>query len=315
MLKYLIIQLCDTAPLFCHYNNVNSGKNLISVDNLKAGIRFSMKENLNVQFFYPDYELPNEYKELINYVDHTDVVSYWNKDEELRENADYIVIDSWLDVGDHLKADKEYVLRTSKQDFFDNYKKLIEALPKTHRINVVFSDVYDFKETDFNTYKKKLSEISDCLLEEYKIGKSPLTNILTDRMMISGMNNCNAGVETITLAPDGKFYICPAFYLEGGESIGDLKHGVDIKNQNLLKLEYAPICRVCDAYQCKRCVWLNKELTLELNTPSREQCIMAHLERNESQHLLNKIRENGEFMPEISIKDIDYLDPFDKVKQ
>lgn len=213
MLKYLIIYLCDTAPLFCHYN-VNTNSNLISIERLKSGILFGMKNNLNIQFFYPDYELSTEYKELIDSVDHIDVVSYWNKDQQLRENADYIIIDSWLDVTSNLQINKDYIIRTSKRDFFDNYNKLIEVLPKVHRMNVVFSDIYEFQESDFKTYSKILSEISDSLVEEYRNGKSPLTNLLTDRMMISSMNNCNAGDEVITLAPDGRFYICPAFYLE-----------------------------------------------------------------------------------------------------
>ena len=81
------------------------------------------------------------------------------------------------------------------------------------------------------------------------------------------MNNCGAGDTTITLAPDGKFYIRPAFYLTDevdalgrlNYSIGDLQNGMNIKNSQLYKLDYAPLCRQCDAYQCKRCIWLNRK--------------------------------------------------------
>jgi len=51
---------------------------------------------------------------------------------------------------------------------------------------------------------------------------------------------------------------------------------------------------------------------LEVNTPSHEQCVVAHLERNASQNLLTSIRKHGVFLPEMQIKEIDYLDPFDK---
>ena len=132
-------------------------------------------------------------------------------------------------------------------------------------------------------------------------------------MMLEKMNNCGAGDSNITLAPNGKFYVCPAFYYENEENcIGDLKHGLDIKNPQLYKLNFAPICRHCDAYQCKRCIWLNRKITLEVNTPSHEQCVVAHLERNTSRELLENIRKHGMFMPDIEIKEIDYLDPFDK---
>ena len=128
------------------------------------------------------------------------------------------------------------------------------------------------------------------------------------------MNNCNAGEKSITLAPNGKFYTCPAFYYDNiDESIGDVESGLNIKNQKLYKIECAPICRRCDAFQCKRCIWLNRTNTFEVNTPSHEQCVVAHLERNASRKLLQNIRKHGIFLPEQEeIKEIDYLDPFEK---
>ena len=92
-----------------------------------------------------------------------------------------------------------------------------------------------------------------------------------------------------------------------------MEEGLDIKNPQLYKLDHAPICRNCDAYQCKRCVWLNRKTTLEVNTPSHEQCVVAHLERNASSKLLNNIRLHGSFLTEQEeIKEIDYIDPYEK---
>ena len=168
-------------------------------------------------------------------------------------------------------------------------------------------------DADFVKYEEMLSSLSKDIEKLYVEGKAPQLNLLTDRMMLNQMNNCGAGETTITLAPNGKFYICPSFYYEdNADSIGNLEQGFDIKNKQLYKLEYAPICRHCDAYQCKRCIWLNRKTTLEVNTPSHEQCVLAHLERNTSRELLNSIRKHGTFLPEQEeIKEIDYLDPFD----
>ena len=151
------------------------------------------------------------------------------------------------------------------------------------------------------------------------MSKNVQLNLLTDRIMLTAMNNCNAGWESIALAPNGKFYACPAFYQtkcqtaidETDVSIGDLHQGVNIKNPQLYKLSHAPLCRNCDAYHCKRCVWLNRKTTFEINTPGHEQCVVAHIERNVSRELLTNIRKHGTFMPEINIKEIDYLDPFE----
>ena len=186
-------------------------------------------------------------------------------------------------------------------------------LSKTPRLNIVITDVESFTDEDFETYKNILAELAKYVEEFYMSGKSVQLNVLTDRIMLSQMNNCGAGDTSITLAPNGKFYICPAFYYDDEtDSVGDLEHGLNIKNQQLYKLEYAPICRRCDAWQCKRCIWLNRKTTLEENTPSHEQCVLGYLERNASREMLQNIRRHGTFMPDTEINEIDYLDPFDK---
>lgn len=314
MLKYLVIQLDDTATSFCHYSVSKTERKLISQDNLRSGVLFAMKENLNIQFVYPDYTLPTEYGEIIESIDHVKIVSSRCEDVALKEAADIVVFNGWSDIDDYLwSAEKAYVLRTSKADLFEKYAELAAVLGKVGRLNVVITDAETFKDEDIEAYKQVLSALSGNIEKLYLDGKSPQLNLLTDRMMLKAMNNCNAGDETVTLAPDGKFYVCPAFYFEQAYSIGTPADGTDIKNPQLYKLAYAPICRHCDAWQCKRCVWLNRKTTLEVNTPSHEQCVIAHLERNASKELLQNIRKHGTFLPEKEdIKEIDYLDPFDK---
>ena len=87
MLRYLVILLDDTSTSYCHYTNEKTEHNLISLENLKAGILFAMKENLMIQFVYPDYELPIKYKEAIHSIDHSKIVPISSK-----EQGDIIVI-------------------------------------------------------------------------------------------------------------------------------------------------------------------------------------------------------------------------------
>ena len=329
MLQYLIILLDDTSTSFCHYDNNNVKSRLISLEDLKAGIFYAMKENLMIQFVYPDFDLTREYQEVINTIDHSTIVSSLCKNSALKDNADVVVMHDWTAI-ERMKFDTDisYVLRTTKSDLFDRYRFLMPVIGKVSRLNIIITDVESFKDDDFEIYKNVLSSLSTEIEKLYVEGKSPQLNLLTDRMMLDKMNNCNAGWENITLAPDGKFYVCPAFYhaqqadgsetsisevCEKGFSIGDLKSGLDIKNPHLYRLDHAKLCRNCDAYQCKRCIWLNRKTTCEVNTPSHEQCVVAHLERNASRLLLNNIRKYGSFLPENEeIKEIDYLDPFDK---
>ena len=302
MLQYLIILLDDTSISFCHYENVKTERRLIPIETLKQGTRFGMMENLMIQYVYPDYELPAEYDEVIGSIDHSKI-------KPTKEDADVWVVDGIKDV----KADIPVVWRTDNQTLFDSEADIVSTLQSVPRLNVVLTDVETFNDDDFAGYKDFLEGLSAKIEQMYVDGKASQLNILTDRMMLKEMNNCGAGDSSITLAPNGRFYVCPAFYLaDEADSIGDLEHGLDIKNAQLYKLQYAPICRHCDAWQCKRCIWLNRKMTFEVNTPSHEQCVMAHLERNASRELLQNIRKHGTFLPEQEdIKEIDYLDPFD----
>jgi len=301
MLQYLVILLDDTSVSYCHCDNLYTERHLISLDDLRSGILFAMKQNLMIQFVYPDYELPKEYLDLIDSIDHHDIVPYPQKGDVvvLNEASSLNEIDTF--------SDNVYVLRTKKDDLFGSKDVIAKALPLVKRLNVVLTDVDSMTDDDMSTYSSVLDEWAGVLKTSYLNGGSPQFNLLTDRMMLNQSNHCNAGVENITLAPNGKYYLCPAFYYcNPGENINPL----EIPNQQLLRLDYAPLCRHCDAFHCRRCIWLNRKTTLEYNTPSHEQCIVAHTERNAARRLLYSIREHAIFMPEIDIKNINYIDPF-----
>lgn len=311
MLKYLIIQLDDTSVSFCHYDNPKTRCGLMPIDVLKDCIVWAMKENLMIQFVFPDYTLPVEYLKLIDTVDHSAI-----KPVGKSTDADVIVVQSWDNLDRIVSNDASVVLRISKKELFENYSRMLTAITKMSRLNVVITDIDKFSEADFDIYRNILGQLVEQVKEQYVNGKYAQLNILTDRILLEGMNNCNAGWESITLAPDGKFYICPAFYLEtDGYSVGDLQTGLDIKNRQLYRLDHAPICRKCDAYQCRRCVWLNRKMTMEVNTPSHEQCVISHLERNASKQLLGSLRVSGTFSGYPEIPAINYLDPFEIIKR
>ena len=232
------------------------------------------------------------------------------------KKTDMVVISDWKDVQNLLFNEETiYIWRVPKDDFFNHSDLVIKILEKVVRLNIIITDIETFDKEDFEDYQRVLNTLSDGVEKLYAEGKEGQLNLLTDRMMLEKMNNCNAGWESITLAPDGKSYICPAFYQEGSCSVGDLKCGLDIKNPQLYRLDHAPLCRNCDSYQCQRCIWLNNKTTMEVNTPSHEQCVVAHLERNASRMLLENIRRHQSFLPGRKIKMIDYLDPFDIRKE
>ncbi len=313
MIQYLVILLDDTSVSFCHYGNAKKERRLMPLETLEAGILFGMKENLNIQFVYPAYALPEAYNKAVERVAHVKI-----KPAAMPDNADVVVMDGWEECESWTAgAGVSCVLRLPKAEWFGHAGRAAALLEKAERLNVVLTDVETFTEDDFKAYEASLQELAGSLAAAYASGKTPQLNLLTDRMMLDKMNNCGAGDTNITLAPDGKFYVCPAFYqAEGGYAIGSLAGGLDIKNAQLYRLDHAPLCRHCDAYQCRRCVWLNRKTTCEANTPGHEQCVVAHLERNASRQLLLEVRKQGTFLPDKEeIREINYLDPFEIRKE
>ena len=313
MLQYLVIQLDDTSTSYCHYSNPKEDRRLMPLETLKLGILFGMKENLNIQIVYPSYTIPEEYNQVINNIDCVKI-----KSVQESTDANAIVFNNWNERDSRvLNENVYYILRIDKETLFNNYDRVLPLLENTERLNVVITDIESFSKNDFSRYENVLRHLSEKVRTLYSQGRTPQCNILTDRIMLSKMNNCGAGETSITLAPDGKFYPCPAFYLCGyGYTLGDIENGLNIKNPQLYRLDHAPICRNCDAYQCHRCVWLNKKMTLEINTPSHEQCVIAHFERNESRKLQIDLAEcTNIFSSYEEIKEINYLDPFEIRKE
>ena len=329
MLQYLVILVDDTSVAYCHANNPLKERHLMPIETLKKGILFGMKQNLMIQYVFPDYALPEEYASVIESIDNVKIYPIGCKPVTGIANDGETDVEVANAVPQKVEA-KNLVLRLTFDEMLKQKDAIARLFASGARINLCITDVEQFTDEQIEAYKQVLNEWNTVLLDLYKQGQSPQFNLLTDRMMLEKMHNCEAGVSNITLAPNGKFYLCPAFYYDeqtkvdnqlnhhkptSDNSVGDLEKGLDIPNPQLLKLDHAPLCRNCDAYQCRRCLWLNRKLTWDLNTPSHQQCVMAHLERNASRDLLSDIRKVGEFMPNIDIKEINYLDPFEVRKE
>lgn len=309
MLTYLIVLLDDTSTSYCHYDVSSKQHRLIDLDDLKAGIVWAMKENLNIQFVYPDYGLPIEYLKIIDSVDHTDIKLLRND-----EDADVMVLDGW---NDDVPEGATCIIRSCRKELTEHIPVVNNWLKRLTRLNVVLTDVETFKDSDIPNYSDTLSSLGECIATLYASGHTPQLNLLTDRLMLSEMNNCGAGDTSITLAPNGKFYLCPAFYYdEPDQNMGDPISGLTVRNPQLLRLDRAPICRQCDAFQCRRCVWMNQKLTMDANTPSHQQCVVAHLERNASRELLIKLEKLGVRISNSQpIEEMIELDPFNIVNR
>jgi len=264
-----------------------------------------MKENLIVQFLYPSYNLPEEYYEVIEGVDHVNI-----KPLDIASDGDLAVCDI-----DNVSLKSPFTgvltLHGPFESIIKNRDTVGDIVRKHERCNIIIDNINEFSESDIPDYTDFLHDLSEVILDEIGNGRYAQINILTDRIALNTMNNCNAGVESIAVCPDGKFYICPGFYVERLGSLGEITNPPIIKNQRLYTLKYSPICSHCDAFHCKRCVKLNKQLTREVNTPSRQQCIISHVERTASDKLLNLLQKEYGLLVDIEIPYDNCLDPFE----
>ena len=72
-LQYLVILLDNTSVAYCHADNPLAERNLMPLETLRKAILFGMKQNLMIQFVYPNYELSEEYNQIIETIDHVKI--------------------------------------------------------------------------------------------------------------------------------------------------------------------------------------------------------------------------------------------------
>jgi CXXX repeat peptide maturase len=317
-LTHLTLIFDSLAPSFCHYAATNSGNyNLMPFELFVQAISFAKQHNLSVNVVKSDHQIPESYRAVLKSVDHV-LIEPLSANSSQNFSIKIVELDKLeenIDLIEYCK-DSIVVVRLSVKQI-DRLYKVVESLSKLAlRVNIVFTDISDFETRDIPFYSKQLGEIGNLIagdaVTQGELDKE--INILTDRLFLTEMNNCNAGINNITIAPNGKFYICPGFYYQdSANNIGDITGKVDIKNQHLLTLHKSPICFQCDSYQCKRCVFLNKQLTGETNVPSEQQCQISHIERNASATLL-KALQKGNIVKELNtIPPVEYLDPFELI--
>ncbi len=311
--KILHILLSNDSVSICGYSSksISNKREWIPVEKLQKSLDLIQDGTYLFNFIYPNDSLPDEYRSLIEKEKFQITKKYEN------ENTGFFLEDGILfvlDIGEHI-APKFFcgniILHLNKEKIFllsDYIKQLFNRA--ISRINLIIDDLPKWEKNDFELYVDELEKISEICLLHFTQGQSKSLNILTDRLFLTEKNNCDAGIEHITLGPDGRFYLCPAFYYKGqpidistGESKEELKAS--------LHANFSPICRSCDAFHCKRCFLDNIEVTSEINIPGHKQCIIAHIER-EFSRLLQKKLYDLKLLNELNSKPIcqlDYLDP------
>ncbi|MDR3565425.1 MAG: CXXX repeat peptide maturase [Negativicutes bacterium] len=311
MKTHLIVIADKSAPSFCFYQHNCRQKELMPLAILRNTIAYATREGLALILLCGKEPLPAEYEAALASVDHIKIAPV-----ALAEKyPDAVLISDGKDAEALSAGGTGQIIVQLTSDRLCEMAAVIRSFSgKCSKINFYLSDVDKVTDIKIDEYEKQLVAVADFVEREYRQGNFMELNIISDRMLLRQMNNCNAGVIHYTVAPNGNFYLCPGFfYTDEQNSVGDITHGLQMKNGQLLELENAPICSRCDAYHCKRCVYLNNRLTLEWNTPSRQQCVTAHLERNAARRVQQALKLMPPFSLQAEIPEISYLDPFSLV--
>ncbi len=307
-LKFMQFLTADNVTPHCHYRSNNGSEKIMSPEIVESGLAFAKKNGYMPVFIGAQAQVPEiNLKDSIFIVDAREKESFGQEIRVFDNNAD---CESFRGSNCTLLINKENT--TKIHEFVSKLITRLSGIDK--RVNIVLENIEVWQDCDIENYKVQLERLSNLVVEQQQKRDRVEINVLTDRLSLKSFMDCDAGSNIITLAPNGKLYLCPAFYFENPEdSVGDLEIGVNIKNKHLLDLENAPICMECDSYHCMRCKFMNKSLTGEINTPSKIQCIVSHIERNATRELQKKLIKLELLPAEELVNEIDYLDPLEKL--
>ena len=282
---------------------------------LEAVVRHATKHQTALTFVLGRTRPPAEIDRVMNRIPHVKIVPV-----SLSETFPGAIVVVSSDEGEALEKlqpnpARNLILRLARRDL-PRCAEIVSALSGEYgRLSLHLTGIEYFAEEDLAVYADELEKISKVLKKLLTAGAKVEVNVLTDRMMLKEMRNCDAGVKHVTVAPDGKCYICPAFLCDGEVAIGtfDEKKGVALEPVVGVELADGPLCSRCDAWHCKRCVWLNRKLTLEINVPSEQQCAIAHVEREASRVLLKELGDIDPFRRMSRIVELNYRDPLELI--
>jgi CXXX repeat peptide maturase len=314
-LKFLIIPIDRASIPFCYYGGVDEREpGPIPLETLTRAVAFAQDNGLTVNYLYGRSEPPASFGPIMESVSHAEIVPFSLAGSHPRGVV--VVGPDELEEASRPGAGRggNLIVRYPVERLQRLPEELAPLARMYRRINLCLLDLEKASDSDLELYGKRLERLAEAAGEWLKDGIGCEMSFLTDRMQLDSMRNCEAGLEHLTVGPEGCLYVCPGFLFDdAGQSVGDLACGPKIPNKELLEIGNAAICSICDAYQCKRCVYLNKKLTLEMNTPSRQQCVASHLERNTSARLLSQFGGLPPFSLMKPIPRIDYLDPLDEL--
>ena len=272
---------------FCYYNNNNNDNSKLDETDIIKALEYCDNNN------YKPVIMTNRNYEFLRYT--------LNITDDIRTECN--AFSTCLVVNDYDAASlnnyriKNIILKTKKE----NIKMLGTNVSNILRNNLNIcniSIVLDNSKIDdslLNEYKNQLSFVSDLIIEHLKKGRVIDISTITHELRYSSHHNCKAGVSDVTLGPDGRYYICPAFYfdvsLRDKYCLGDLKKGFSQKFKKYCDIKMCKACKDCSIYSCNKCIYQSVKMTEELGIPGYLLCKKSEVEKQISKQFIEKAGE------------------------
>lgn len=295
--------LDDNYMSTCSYRQGIVGKRRMSEAVIIEGLKFAETNFMRPVFIHSTLPAEEELKEYEQYeILHRIPVQLYSKELPF---CDYqlVVECETLKYLDKVPDQTNIIFNIDQNEINKLGRAVEKILDRSERVNINIQNLDTAFDKD--EYFRQLEYCVEILKNGYEeTGRLKEINVITDLLFINEHEACDAGANSYTLGPDGNFYICPAFYSEGMESIGNLEEGISICNKQLYTKEYMPLCQKCDTYQCENCKYLNLKYTKEVNISPSFQCMKAQVERKASFKLQNELNEYRLFPFKLEDKEV-----------
>ncbi len=283
-LKYVYFITSDEVSEFCNYTKKYFGKDEMTRALFEKGLDFCIENEVLPIFLGEKKVKLNPNKKIF-----FEIKSKGKFENSARGVT--VVEDIHQDIN---SAVINYLIRKDDiPNLTNNIKIFFNRLVK--RVNIFIKDLENWNEIDLNKYENELEKLVEFYYKISKNGKLNFQiNILSDRLLLKDdeTRDCAAGINSISLAPNGKFYICPGFYFTNPEwAVGDIETGINEHERRYLFRESSPMCFSCKANACHRCLLDAKISTNEVNVPSSNQCIIGYMQANAQKKLADRLNE------------------------
>ena len=125
------------------------------------------------------------------------------------------------------------ILLINKNNLNNLFDYISELFKYSYRINLILESIENWDKQDIEMYEQQLDKLIPYIANTYKNSIPVELSVLTDVWNFRTMRNCDAGTASFALAPNGKIYICPAFYFENPDNyVGTLENGIEVKNSD-----------------------------------------------------------------------------------